>query len=117
FLTRMAKAFEEAKGSRTVYLTMKRFHYSTKKMRTEQEKAEEATGDIPMDVDDKDKEYATLVRLNSGTKTRVSTQVQPQDLDRFMVQYTNIIKINMDALKKKDRKKNAKPKKDNSIAH
>ncbi|KAG0301543.1 RNA-binding signal recognition particle subunit srp14 [Dissophora globulifera] len=113
FLTKMAKAFEDSKASNTVYLTMKRrkslYHaYSTKKTRAAEEATERATGDTVMDADEKDKEYSTLIRLSSGTKTKLSTHVQPHDLDRFMVQYTNIIKINMDALKKKERKKAAK---------
>ncbi|KAF9206670.1 hypothetical protein BGZ49_002031 [Haplosporangium sp. Z 27] len=108
FLTRMAKAFEDTKSKNSVFLTMKRHTYSTKKIRKAEEASEKATGDSVMDVDEKDKEYPTMVRLTSGTKTKLSTLVQPQDLDRFMVQYTNIVKINMDALKKKERKKAAK---------
>ncbi|KAF8924764.1 RNA-binding signal recognition particle subunit srp14 [Dissophora ornata] len=104
----MAKAFEDSKNSKTVYLTMKRQTYSTKKIRAEEETSEKATGDTLMGTDDNDKEYATLIRLTSGTKTKLSTLVQPHDLDRFMVQYTNIVKINMDALKKKERKKTPK---------
>lgn len=111
FLTKMAKAFEDSKTSKTVYLTMKRHSYTTKKIKAAEEASEKASGDAVMDADDKDKEYPTLVRLTSGTKTKLSTLVQPQDLDRFMVQYTNIIKINMDNLKKKERKKAAKAKK------
>ncbi|KAF9548640.1 RNA-binding signal recognition particle subunit srp14 [Mortierella hygrophila] len=106
----MAKAFEDSKTSKTVYLTMKRHSYTTKKIKAAEESSEKASGDAVMSTDDKDKEYPTLVRLTSGTKTKLSTLVQPQDLDRFMVQYTNIIKINMDNLKKKERKKAAKAK-------
>ncbi|CAO3570928.1 unnamed protein product [Mortierella alpina] len=104
FLTKMAKAFEESRTSNSVYLTMKRHDYSTKKIRAaEQEK--------DMDLDEQSKEYPTLIRLQAGTKTKYTTLVQPHDLERFMVQYTNIIKISMDALKKKERKKAAKAKK------
>ncbi|KAF9110029.1 hypothetical protein BGX27_006866 [Mortierella sp. AM989] len=107
----MAKAFEDSKSKNTVYLTMKRHTYSTKKIRAAEEASEKATGDSLMEANAKDKEYPTMVRLSMGTKTKLSTLVQPQDLDRFMVQYTNIIKINMDALKKKERKKAVKAKK------
>ncbi|KAI7818531.1 signal recognition particle, SRP9/SRP14 subunit [Gamsiella multidivaricata] len=116
FLTKMAKAFEDSKTARTVYLTMKRHSYSTKKIREAEEASEKATGDTVMKADAQDKEYSTLIRLTSGTKTKLSTLVQPQDLDRFMVQYTNIIKINMDALKKKERKKAAKSAKEKAKA-
>ncbi|KAF9434420.1 hypothetical protein BGZ76_008052 [Entomortierella beljakovae] len=97
FLTRMAKAFEDSK--------------TVKSIRAAEEAVEKVAGDTVMETDDKDKEYATVVRLASGTKTKFSTLVQPHDLERFMVQYTNIIKINMDALKKKERKKAPKAKK------
>ncbi|KAF9351032.1 hypothetical protein BGX26_010860 [Mortierella sp. AD094] len=135
----MAKAFEDTKTKNSVYLTMKRrrccntpplYHarisigsttsnafslfaptpaqlygylqldtYSTKKTRAAEEASEKATGDSVMETDEKDKEYSTLVRLTHGTQTKLSTL------------YTNIIKINMDALKKKERKKVVKAKK------
>ncbi|ORZ06285.1 signal recognition particle, SRP9/SRP14 subunit [Lobosporangium transversale] len=111
FLTRMAKAFEDSKTKNTVYLTMKRYAYTTKKIRAAEEAEEKAAGDTVMKVDEQDQEYPTIVRVSCGTKTKLSTLVQPQDLDRFMVQYTNIVKINMTALKKKERKKVPKTKK------
>ncbi|KAI1300080.1 RNA-binding signal recognition particle subunit srp14 [Mortierella claussenii] len=109
FLTRMSKAFEGSKTKNSVYLTMKRHSYTTKKIKAAEEASEQATGDSVMKTDDQDKEYPTLIRLQCGTKIKLSTL--PQDLDRFMVQYTNIVKINMDALKKKERKKAGKAKK------
>lgn len=116
----MAKAFEDAKTSKTVYLTMKRrkenkksllfiflmLHptcflssatiynwpsfcvlffllgwskldtYSTKKIRAEEEATEKASGDTIMATDSQDKEYPTMVRLASGTKTKASTLVR-----------------------------------------
>ncbi|KAG0088927.1 RNA-binding signal recognition particle subunit srp14 [Podila epicladia] len=112
FLTGLAKTFEGSKDSKSVYLTMKRYTYSTKKTRADAAAAESASGDSVMTTaNDADKEYPTLVRLECGNLKKISTLVQPQDLDRFMVQYTNIIKINMDSLKKKERKKAPKVKK------
>ncbi|KAF9421937.1 RNA-binding signal recognition particle subunit srp14 [Podila epigama] len=117
FLTGLAKTFEGSKNSKSVYLTMKRYTHSTKKSRAALEATEAASGDSVMDtVNDADKEYPTLVRLECGNLKKLSTHVQPQDLERFMVQYTNIIKINMDALKKKERKKAGKAKKAKATA-
>ncbi|KAJ3092892.1 hypothetical protein HK102_000868 [Quaeritorhiza haematococci] len=58
-------------------------------------------------VDEPDKEYPCLVRSVMG-KSKISTLVQPNDTDRFHEAYTNIIKMHMDALKKKERPKKAK---------
>jgi signal recognition particle subunit SRP14 len=50
--------------------------YSTKKIRAEEEATEKASGDTVMAADSKDKEYPTMVRLASGTKTKASTLVR-----------------------------------------
>jgi len=50
--------------------------YSTKKIKAAEEASEKASGDSVMDTDDKDKEYPTLIRLTSGTKTKLSTLVR-----------------------------------------
>lgn len=50
--------------------------YTTKKIKAAEEASEKASGDAVMDADDKDKEYPTLVRLTSGTKTKLSTLVR-----------------------------------------
>lgn len=50
--------------------------YTTKKIKAGEEASEKASGDAVMGADDKDKEYPTLVRLTSGTKTKLSTLVR-----------------------------------------
>ncbi|KAG0245505.1 hypothetical protein BGW41_000132 [Actinomortierella wolfii] len=115
FLTRLQKTFEETKTKNTVYLTMKRYTHQTKK-----EKAEAILKDGDNDTTMTDsaaiKEYPTMIRLQAGSKTKLSTLVQPNDLERFMVQYTAIIKTSMDALKKKERKKAPKAKAKKTMA-
>jgi len=51
-------------------------NYSTKKIRAAEEAAETSSGDAVMAADSQDKEYPTMVRLSSGTKTKVSTLVK-----------------------------------------
>ncbi|KAF9970984.1 RNA-binding signal recognition particle subunit srp14 [Actinomortierella ambigua] len=109
FLTRLQKAFEETKTKNSVYLTMKRHSYQSKKDKIAAA-SKDADNDTPMTDSVAIKEYATMVRLQAGSHTKFSTLVQPNDLERFMLQYTAIIKTSMDALKKKERKKAPKTK-------
>ncbi|KAF9161912.1 hypothetical protein DFQ27_008002 [Actinomortierella ambigua] len=115
FLTRLHKTFEETKTKNSVYLTMKRHTYQTKKDKIAAA-AKDTDNDTPMNDSAAIKEYATMVRLKAGSKTTFSTLVQPNDLERFMLQYTAIVKTSMDALKKKERKKAPKTKEKKATA-
>ncbi|TPX63134.1 hypothetical protein SpCBS45565_g06853 [Spizellomyces sp. 'palustris'] len=58
-------------------------------------------------LSDPETEYRCLVRAVGGS-TKISTLVNPQDTDRFHDAYTNIIRLHMDSLKKKERTKKVK---------
>ncbi|KAK9711636.1 RNA-binding signal recognition particle subunit srp14 [Basidiobolus ranarum] len=96
FLTQVTRFFEKSKTSGTVYLNMKRFDHEAKKKGSTIEVTEET-------------EYSTLVRASCGN-AKISTLVQPNDFEKFLDAYGNIMKVQMDALKKKERKKVKKTK-------
>lgn len=56
------------------------------------------------------KEYPMLIRVaytTGGKKTKLTTEVDPANLDDFWKQYTEVLKAGM-ALKKKDKKRKRK---------
>lgn len=56
------------------------------------------------------KEYPLLIRVaytTGGKKTKLTTEVDPSNLDDFWKQYTDVMKAGM-ALKKKDKKRKRK---------
>lgn len=56
------------------------------------------------------KEYPLLIRVaytTGGKKTKLTTEVDPSNLDEFWKQYTDVMKAGM-ALKKKDKKRKRK---------
>ncbi|GBB86214.1 hypothetical protein RclHR1_12650007 [Rhizophagus clarus] len=79
----------------------------TKKERKETEKSnvldkQSVEGELQKEVDSK--EYSCLVRAVYGN-SKISTLVSPSDTDKFITGYSNILKVHMDSMKKKERKK------------
>lgn len=93
FLAFLNTLFEKSKESGTVYLTMKRYSHPVVKAAKKNNET----------LDD-DLEYPCIVRVACGKK-KASTLVQPADLEEFNADYSNIARLHMDSLKKKDRKK------------
>ncbi|AEO60212.1 hypothetical protein MYCTH_2309205 [Thermothelomyces thermophilus ATCC 42464] len=115
FFNRLADIFHarKAKGHGAVYLTQKRLSYSqTSKSPSEQE--ENPLADLhpaqPLPI---------LIRASNGkgkgdraAKVKLSTVVQPDELEGFYSRYAEVCKAGMAALKPRDRtKRKAKAKK------
>ncbi|KAJ3034868.1 hypothetical protein HDV00_004556 [Rhizophlyctis rosea] len=100
FLSSLSKLYENSKDKGTVYVTMKRFSHVKKKEAKE----------TPEVLTSPDTEFPCLVRAvcGKGGKKKISTLVHPNDTDRFQEAYTNIIRLHMDSLKKKERTKKVK---------
>lgn len=63
-----------------------------------------------MEPEEPSKEYPLLIRVaytTGGKKTKLTTEVDPSNLDEFWKQYTDVMKAGM-ALKKKDKKRKRK---------
>lgn len=90
FLTELTKMFQKSRNTGTVTLTMKRYDGRTKP------KPRKGGHVEPV-------EYKCLVRASLGNK-KLSTVVNQKDVNKFQMAYTNLLKGNMDGLKKKDKK-------------
>ncbi|KAH3844302.1 signal recognition particle 14 kDa protein-like [Dreissena polymorpha] len=90
FLTELTKMFQKSRTSGSVSLTMKRYDGHTK--------PKPRKGSLP-----EPSEYKCLVRAVCGNK-KLSTVINQKDVNKFQMAYTNLLKGNMDGLKKRDKK-------------
>ncbi|UJR27098.1 hypothetical protein I4U23_008398 [Adineta vaga] len=117
FLLELTKLFQQqrVKNSGSLSLTMKRYNGQTKpkpqltkKQRLEQKKASTptATTSPHSPTTHEVTEYKCLVRAVFGSK-KLSTVVSSKDINRFQLAYSNLLKANMDTLKKKAKESKA----------
>jgi signal recognition particle subunit SRP14 len=108
FLLELTKLFQQqrVKNSGSLSLTMKRHDgrtkpkaQLTKKQRLEQKKSSTPTTSN-LSTTHESVEYKCLVRATYGSK-KLSTIVSSKDINRFQLAYSNLLKANMDTLKKK----------------
>ncbi|KAG6032886.1 hypothetical protein E4U41_007092 [Claviceps citrina] len=109
FFDRLAQLFNKRRGSDhgAVYLTQKRFSFDNQVHSNEDD-----GGPRPL-----------IIRATNGkskkerdAKSKMSTIVQPNDIDDFYIRYADVCKSGMAALKPRDRsKKKAKAKKKKTI--
>lgn len=88
FLNELVKLFEKNKQKGTVFVTMKRTNLKPRKTR----------------FPDPNAEFHCLIRATDG-KRKISTVVAAKDHVRFQDSYNTILKAHMDALKKREKKK------------
>ncbi|RHZ88450.1 hypothetical protein Glove_22g66 [Diversispora epigaea] len=124
FLTRLTRIFEDQKklNSKKVYLTMKRHSWKSKKQikteNTKESKKQLQNQDSKEQIKEEDdcKEYPLLLRATCG-KTKIITYVNSSDSDKFYTEYSNILKVYMATMKKKERKKEKAKKEMKKIIH
>ncbi|KAK3786275.1 hypothetical protein RRG08_002019 [Elysia crispata] len=90
FLSELTKLFMQGKSSGSVSMTMKRYDGWTKPKPRAGVIAEPA-------------EYKCLVRATLGNK-KISTVINHKDVTKFQMAYGNLLRANIDGLKKKDKK-------------
>lgn len=110
FLLELTKLFQQqrVKNSGSLSLTMKRYDGRTKppakltkKQRLEQKKSSATPTTTTAASSSHDSvEYKCLVRAVYGSK-KLSTIVSAKDINSFQLAYSNLLKANMDTLKKK----------------
>lgn len=66
---------------------------------------------LPIIVRATDGKSQTKDRVKNKNKTKLSTVVQPDDLETFFTRYADVCKAGMQSLKKRDRSKRKKDKK------
>ncbi|KAK9409686.1 signal recognition particle 14 kDa protein [Crotalus adamanteus] len=99
FLTELTRLFQKCRTTGSVYITLKKYDGRTRPIPRK--------GHLESfePVDNK-----CLLRATDGKK-KISTVVSSREVNKFQMAYSNLIRANMDGLKKKDKKsKNKKSK-------
>ncbi|XP_035679113.1 signal recognition particle 14 kDa protein-like [Branchiostoma floridae] len=97
FLSELTRLFQKSRTAGAVYITMKQYNGQTKP-ETTKPKTEVTTDPV---------EHMCLIRATRGNK-KITTLIKAKDINKFQMAYSNIIKANMDGLKKRDRKAKSK---------
>jgi len=94
FLTELPKFFHRSRtgGPGSVVVTMKRYDGHTK--------PKPRDGTV---AGQQHQELKCLMRAKLGTQT-ISTVVNPKDINKFQLAYASLLKLNMDNLKKREKK-------------
>ncbi|XP_063981843.1 signal recognition particle 14 kDa protein [Diachasmimorpha longicaudata] len=98
FLSELTKLFDKSRLSGSVMLTIKRYNGHNKPVPRE--------GKPPLP---KPSEYLCLVRATLRSK-KISTVIHSKDVNKFQQAYWNLLKSNINGLKKLKKVKSAKPK-------
>uniref|UniRef100_UPI00358EB172 signal recognition particle 14 kDa protein n=1 Tax=Myxine glutinosa TaxID=7769 RepID=UPI00358EB172 len=97
FLTELTRLFQKHRmAAGSVYITMKKYDGRTKPL---PKKSVETTAEPA--------ENKCLLRATDG-KRKMSTVIGTKDVNKFLMAYSNLLRANMDGLKKKDKKSKAK---------
>ncbi|CUT99547.1 signal recognition particle 14 kda protein [Echinococcus multilocularis] len=95
FLSALTKMFAESKSGKSLFITMKRHDGRTKpvpRKKGNQVPRASTSG-----------ENCCLMRVTLGSK-KISTLIYQRDMNRFNQAYANVIKANIDGLKKRDKR-------------
>ncbi|EMD42268.1 hypothetical protein CERSUDRAFT_110796 [Gelatoporia subvermispora B] len=92
FFSRLTGLFESSTQSGSIWLTHKRLRHDGE--------------DVQMSsADNETKEYPCLVRATNGKDVKLSTKVDPAQLDAFHNRYGALLKSSMTTLRKRDKKR------------
>ncbi|KAK4474782.1 hypothetical protein MN116_001902 [Schistosoma mekongi] len=94
FLTSLNKLFTQSKSNGSLYITMKRYDGRVKPI----SKRNAKTKDVHVAT-----ENSCLLRATLGNQ-KISTVVHQKDMNRFNQAYSNLLKANIDGLKKRDKR-------------
>ena len=119
FLTQLTRALEKARASGTVYVTFKRGAQRTPRPLAASSPAPSAQhallavccavtpGKKAGSPSADPAEHRCLARMVGGKK-KFSAMIKPSNYQRFMQSYGNILKVSLDSLKKREKKKTDK---------
>jgi len=110
FLTDLSKLLEKSKTKGSVFITMKRYIEKPKKEKKAKtgESATPAPKVTKTEVSTENVEPRCLIRCTDGNNAKFSTLVLAKDVVKFQMAYGNILKAQMDSLKRKEKKKKSK---------
>lgn len=115
----MTKLLTNNGGKSSLYITQKRFSYNIENEITSPGEFSDLSKDVKpvlhaQEINSQNsKKYPILVRVTDGNKSKsskvkLSTIVEPAQLDAFWNEYTNVLKAGFVGLKKKSKKKSKK---------
>lgn len=93
FFKKLPDLFTGTQTKGAVTMSMKRYDYQPSKSELNKMVTKLSLGE---------REYATLIRAQTEHQ-KISTLVQPQDLDVFLAQYHGLLVMNLDSIKKNER--------------
>ncbi|WPH00176.1 Hypothetical protein R9X50_00299900 [Acrodontium crateriforme] len=119
FFTQLASLIEhtQKKGHGAIHLSQKRLTYKTDAAPTPEKIANNPEWDLniadplPLLVRATDGKSQSQDRKKNPNKNKLSTIVQPDDIEAFYARYAEVCKAGMQSLKKRDRSKRNKKKK------
>ncbi|KXJ17807.1 signal recognition particle 14 kDa protein [Exaiptasia diaphana] len=97
FLTQLTYLLQKSRSSGSVNITLKKYNGQTKPKPRGSKKTSKLTSV------EQEGESRCLFRAARGNK-KISTVVFSKDINRFHLAYANVLKANMDNLKKRDKK-------------
>jgi len=103
FLTELTKLFAGTKDVGSVFITFKRYEEKIKKEKDDKKGSSKPVTHQPSG--ELHQEGKCLVRATDGKHTKFSTLVSSKEIIRFQMAYANILKSQMDNLKRKEKKK------------
>lgn len=112
FLSKVNDELTSNEGKSSVYFTQKRLSLSLEPATSDNiNDLSSNVVDHPKRFPSNSQTYPVLIRFTLGdTKSKISTVVEPENLDKFWNQYAHIIKNGFVGLKKKEKKKAKKSK-------
>ncbi|EME42782.1 hypothetical protein DOTSEDRAFT_73534 [Dothistroma septosporum NZE10] len=119
FFTQLTSLIEntQQKGHGSVYLTQKRLTYDPSTKTPAPRSIDDSLSDLnppnplPLIIRATDGKSQDKDRKKNKDKIKLSTIVQPDDLEAFFTRYAEVCKAGMQSLKKRDRSKRKKDKK------
>ncbi|XP_068107780.1 signal recognition particle 14 kDa protein [Hyperolius riggenbachi] len=99
FLTELTRLFQKCRTTGSVFITIKKYDGRTKPIPRGHTRGH-ADGSEPA-------ENKCLLRATDGKK-KISTVVSSKEVNKFQMAYSNLLRANMDGLKKKDKKSKTK---------
>ncbi|XP_007990396.3 signal recognition particle 14 kDa protein-like [Chlorocebus sabaeus] len=104
FLTELTRLFQKCRTSGSIYITLKKYDGRTKPI----PKKGTVEGFEPAD-------NKCLLRATDGKK-KISTVVRSKEVNKFQMAYSNLLRANIDGLKKGDKKNKTKKTKAAAVA-
>lgn len=112
FVAQVGTILTKNNGQLSVYLTQKRLTASLESTEDKINDLSSNVAEYPPEYAVNEQKYPVLVRISLGDKkTKISTVVEPENLDSFWTEYSQALKNGFIGLRRKEKKKAKRSKK------